>query len=93
MYRGQERFENLIAFGKELNRLVREGHPRLRVKHGKANKLYTVLRAANVAPERPAMGVVVNLADQPKRPSAPLPEPITRLWKAMREARARKDLF
>lgn len=93
MYPGQERFENLIAFGKELNRLVREGHPRLRVKHGKATKLYTVLPAGIPTPERPAMGVVVNFADQAKRPSGPVPEPLTRLRKAMREARAREDLF
>jgi hypothetical protein len=92
-YPGQERFENLISFGKELNRLIREGHPRLHLKNGKSSKLYTVLRAISAAATRPPLGVVVNLADQPKRPPAKLSERLTRLQKAIQEEQARKDVL
>ncbi|WP_425985906.1 VapE domain-containing protein [Brevundimonas sp. TWP1-2-1b1] len=43
MYPGQERFENLTKFGRELNRLIRANHPRLSVKNGTSKKLYSII--------------------------------------------------
>ncbi|MGQ2972038.1 MAG: VapE domain-containing protein [Brevundimonas mediterranea] len=43
MYPGQERYENLTKFGKELNRLIRANHPRLTWKNGTSKKLYTII--------------------------------------------------
>lgn len=43
MYPGQERFENVVKFAKELNRLIRSDHPRLTMKNGKSKKLYSVI--------------------------------------------------
>lgn len=91
-YPGQERFENVVTFGKELNRLIREGHPRLRVKHGRSNKVYTVLRIGTSAPVEPVMGVVVNIADQPKRKARTPSEPLARLRAAIEVSRAARDL-
>ena len=92
MYPGQDRFETLQAFGKELNRMIREGHPRLRAKHGKSNKLYIVLRAGDPLPTRGEMGVVVNLADQSKRPAPIHDEPLTELRRKIMATRARNDM-
>jgi hypothetical protein len=52
-----------------------------------------VIRAAGPGPTRPISDVMVHLADQPKRPSVTLSVPLTRLERAMQEARARKDVF
>ena len=91
-YPGQERFENLIGFGKELNRLIRDGHPRLRAKHGKSNKLYTVLRVGAGACVEPVRGVVVHIADQPTRQARTPSESLTKLRAAMEAARRRKEV-
>ena len=42
MYPGQDRFENVVAFGKELARLIRDSHPRLLSKHDKSNKVFEI---------------------------------------------------
>lgn len=43
MYPGQDRFENVVKFGKELQRMITAGHPRLSWKYGSTGKkLYTV---------------------------------------------------
>ena len=91
MYPGQERFENLIGFGKELTRLIGAGHPRVRAKHGKSNKLYTVIRGGAPASEF-SSGVVININDQPKRTARGASEPLVKLRAAMEAARARTDV-
>lgn len=48
MYPNQSRFENLTKFGKELNRLIVNQHPRLSKKHGKSKPLYTITPTAEV---------------------------------------------
>lgn len=42
MYPGQERYENVVKFGKELTRLVRDNHPLVTVKNGPSKKLYFI---------------------------------------------------
>lgn len=42
MYPGQERFESIVKFGKELNRLISNQHPRVTKKNGKSKPLYTI---------------------------------------------------
>ncbi len=46
---GQDRFQSDQAFGKELNRLLREGHPRLQTKKGKnGGNLYRITETGKV---------------------------------------------
>ncbi len=59
-YPGQARFENVVKFGKELQRIIRCEHPRLAVKHGATKKLYTVQPSEPIAPERAAFKVRFN---------------------------------
>ena len=41
-YPNQERFENVVKFGRELQRMIRAGHERLSVKNGPTKKLYMI---------------------------------------------------
>ncbi len=65
MYPSQERYENLINFGKELSRLIAEDHPRLRAKYGKTVRLYWLIDPAQSVPQNSVSdSTVIQMADQ-----------------------------
>lgn len=91
-YPGQDRFENLQSFGRELNRLLREGHPRLRMKNGPSTKLWQIIEpTTNVVPLTPPTAKVAT----PVAPAIPAPAPKREpdaVERLIAKARARTDL-